>query len=196
MASNTLLISVASIKERTGLHATVDEKLVLPIIKVCQDMHIRPACGSDLFDRLLAGIDDDNLNAHETVLIDNYITDALVWFVMQELSAEIVYQFYSKGVVRKTDNNAQGLSTDEIIAIENKHKRYAEHYKDCLIKYLMQNRTLFPEYNNQQLRIDSVKAERSGYTTSIYLGGDLEQEEIPARIIYNGKNGIFYGRNE
>jgi len=49
MSKNTLFISVQSIKDRTGLHANVDEKLVLPEIKTAQDMYILPALGSALY---------------------------------------------------------------------------------------------------------------------------------------------------
>lgn len=172
MALNTLFISVASIKERTGLHSNVDEKLVLPIIKIAQDMYIRPAIGSELFDRLQQGIDDDDLNANEIILLNNYIADALAWFTMSELTPELMYQFYNKGVVKKTDQNATQPSVDEIVSIENKHKRYAEHYNQCLIKYLLQNRYLYPEYLTMQVRIDTLKPKGVGYTTSIYLGTD------------------------
>ena len=190
MASNTLLMSVASIKERTGLHSNVDEKLVLPIIKVAQDMHIRPLTGSELFDRLLQGIDNNNLTTLENGLINNYIADALCWFVMSELTPEMVYQFYNKGVVKKTDTNAQTLSSDEIIAIENKHKRYAEHYAQCLIKYLRQNMNSFPLYLNFASRQDTLKPTNMGYTTSIYLGQDNDYwDNVPLRDRYQG-NGL------
>lgn len=190
MASNTLLISVAAIKERTGLHSNVDEKLVLPIIKVSQDMHLRPILGSELFDRLLQGIDNNNLSVLENGLIDNYITDALCWFVMSELTPELSYQFYNKGVVKKTDQNAQTLSGDEIIAIENKHKRYAEHYAQCLVKYLQENRNSFPQYLTIAARIDTLKPSTMGYTTSIYLGQDNDYwDNVPLKERYQG-NGF------
>lgn len=190
MSLNTLLISVASIKERTGLHNSVDEKLVLPIIKVAQDMHIKPAIGSGLYDRLQQGIEDSNLNSDETTLIDNYIVDALCWFVMCELPASLCYQFYAKGIVQKTDTQAQTLSSTQILEIENKHKRYAEHYKDALIRYLLRYRTLYPQYNLQQSNIDTVLPEKTGFTTSIYLGDLSYVDRLPARIRYQGLNGL------
>ena len=170
MAKNILIISVKAIKERTGLHSNVDEKLVLPIIKIAQDMYIRPALGSELFDRIIEGIENDDLNADETTLLNDYVTDAHIWFTMSELTPELMYQFYNKGVIKKTDQNATQLSVEEIVNIENKHKRYAEHYNQCLIRYLQQNRYLFPEYLTMQARIDTLKPKGFGYSTQIYLG--------------------------
>jgi len=58
MSLNTLFISVQNIKERSGLHANVDEKLVLPEIKTAQDMYILPALGTALYNRLQDGINN------------------------------------------------------------------------------------------------------------------------------------------
>ena len=84
MSLNTLFISVQSIKDRTGLHANVDEKLVLPEIKTAQDMYIMPSLGSTLYNRLQAGINASNLNANEQALLNNYVTDCLVYYVMSD----------------------------------------------------------------------------------------------------------------
>ncbi len=43
MSLNVLFISVDTIKDRTGLHNNVDEKLILPEIKAAQDIYILPA---------------------------------------------------------------------------------------------------------------------------------------------------------
>jgi hypothetical protein len=196
MSSNTLLISVASLKQRTGLHNTVDEKLVLPIIKVAQDMYIKPAIGSALMTRLQTGIDDNNLNTYETTLINDYITDALSWFVMCELPESLCYQFYAKGIVQKTDKEALSISASVIAEIENKHKRYAEVYKQALIKFLLRYRLNYPEYNTQVNYIDSVIPERTGYSTSIYLGDNPMGVKVPSRVRYQGQNGTLYDCDE
>ena len=78
MSLNTLFISVQGIKDRTGLHANVDEKLVLPEIKTAQDMYILPTMGSTLYNRLQAGITASNLNANEVLLLNNYVADGLI----------------------------------------------------------------------------------------------------------------------
>ena len=69
MSLNTLFISVQNIKDRSGLHANVDEKLVLPEIKTAQDIFILPALGSALYNRLQAGITANDLNADEVILL-------------------------------------------------------------------------------------------------------------------------------
>ena len=196
MSKSILLLSVANIKERSSLHGNVDEKMVLPTIKICQDMYIRPALGSTLYDRLIDGIDNDNLNSDEQNLIDNYIADALTWYVLSELPVQVIYQFYAKAVVKKTDNSSDALSQDEIINIENRHKKYAEHYKNEIIKYLKAHISLFPEYMQYTAELDRLAPERSGFSTSIYLGdADGCWVKKPLAERYQGKYGICTDNN-
>lgn len=173
--STVLFISVNDIKLRTGLTANVEEKLVLPEIYTAQDMYILPALGTALYDRLLAGIVANNLTANEQILIDTYITPSLVFYVMAELPMGLSYQFYNKGVIRKTDANATEPSAQELIEVSNKYRARAEFYKERLVRYLKEEsgKNTFPEYNNPGSRYDTVIPDRNGYRTTIYLGGNI-----------------------
>jgi len=170
MSLNTLFISVQNIKDRSGLHANVDEKLVLPEIKTAQDIFILPALGSALYNRLQAGITANNLNANEVLLLDNYIADTLVHYVLSELPMGLSYQFYNKGLLRKGGENTENPSMQDMIDVANRYKARAEFYKQRLIKYLKQNNALYPNYLNFGSGIDSIKPDNEGYTVSMYLG--------------------------
>lgn len=174
MSRNTLFISVKTIKERTGLHANVDEKLVLPEILTAQDMYILPALGTGLYNRLQDGIDASNLTADETDLLDTYITNCLVYFVMSELPMGLSYQFYNKGVVRKNSENTELPSAQDMIDVANRYKARAEFYKQRLVKYLRQSSTTtkFPTYNNPGIGVDTIRPDIEAYTTTIWLGDD------------------------
>ena len=170
MSKNTLFISVQSIKDRTGLHANVDEKLVLPEIKTAQDMYILPALGSALYNELQSAIIGSSLNGNETSLLNNYITDCLVYYVMSELPMGLSYQFYNKGLLRKTGDNQESPSMQDMIDVANRYRARAEFYKQRLIKYLKQNNALYPNYLNFGSGIDSIKPDNEGYTVSMWLG--------------------------
>jgi hypothetical protein len=170
MSLNILFIGVETIKDRTGLHRDVDEKLIKPEIKTAQDMYILPALGSALYNRLQDGIQCGNLTCDEKTLIDDYIVDTLVNFVLSELPQGLSYQFYNKGLIRKSSDNTELPSMQDIIDIANRYKARAEFYKQRLIKYLKQNNTLYPEYLNFGGGIDAIKPEHNGYNASIWLG--------------------------
>lgn len=188
MSRNTLFISVKTIKERTGLHANVDEKLVLPEILTAQDMYILPALGTGLYNRLQDGIDDSNLTADETDLLDTYITNCLVYYVMSELPMGLSYQFYNKGVVRKTSENTDMPSAQDMIDVANRYKARAEFYKQRLVKYLRQSSTTtkFPLYNNPGDGVDTIRPDIEAYTTTIWLGDDCGCKGKSFEQMYQG----------
>ena len=174
MSRNILFISVDTIKERTGLHNNVDEKLVNPEILTVQDMFILPALGTGLYNRLQDGIAEGNLTQQETALLDTYITPTLVYLVMAELPMGLSYQFYNKGVIRKTGEGQTEPSAQDMIDVANHYKSRGEFYKQRLILYLKQNASssLFPEYFNPISGVDTINPESDGYTTTIWLGDD------------------------
>lgn len=174
MSRNILFISVDTIKERTGLHFNTDEKLVNPEILTAQDMYILPALGTALYNRLQDGIAANNLNANEINLLDTYITPTLVYYVMGELPMGLSYQFYNKGMIRKSGEGQENPSAAELIDVADRYKARAEFYKQRLVKYLIDRSgfNTFPQYNNPGSTYDTIVPERQAYTTSIWLGDD------------------------
>jgi len=174
MSRNILFISVDTIKDRTGLHNNVDEKLVNPEILASQDMYILPALGSALYDRLQTGIQLNNLTPTETSLLDTYITPTLVYYVMSELPMGLSYQFYNKGMIRKSGEGQENPSAAEMIDVADRYKGRAEFYKQRLVKYLKQEsgNNTFPLYNNPGSGVDTIVPDNEAYTTSIWLGDD------------------------
>ena len=188
MSRNTLFISVKTIKERTGLHANVDEKLILPEILTAQDMYILPALGTGLYNRLQDGIDANDLTVAETDLLDNYITNCLVYYVMSELPMGLSYQFYNKGVVRKSSDNTDMPSAQDMIDVANRYKARAEFYKQRLVKFLRQSSTttVFPLYNNPGNGVDTIRPDIEAYTTTIWLGDDCGCKGKSFEQMYQG----------
>jgi len=189
MSLNILFISSETIKERTGLHNNVDDKLILPEIKAAQDIFIHPALGTALYKRLQEGISCGTLTCDEKDLLDLYIVDTLVNYVLSELPQGLSFQFYNKGLLRKGGDATELPSMQDMIDVANRYKKRAENYKQRLIKYLRQNQVLFPLYLNYGSGIDAIKPERDAYTASIWLGdknccGDFKSFEDK----YQGNN--------
>jgi hypothetical protein len=169
---NTLFISVSSIKERTGLHANVDDKLVLPEIKTAQDMYIHPLLGSALYERLQTGIDNNDLTADEVALLDNFVTDTLIYYVLSELPTGLSYQFYNKGLVRKTSDNTDQPQMQDLLDISARYRKRAEFYAERMVKFLKQNAAQgkYNLYLNPGSGLDAIHPDNSAYSTTIYLG--------------------------
>lgn len=188
MSRNILFIKVDTIKERTGLHFNVDPKLIYPDILFAQDAYIMPALGTGLYNRLQDGIELADLTAIEQDLLDTYITPCLVYYVMSELPMGLSYQFYNKGVVRKTGENQDQPSVQEMLSVADRYKKRAEFYKQRLLKYLRQasSTVTFPLYNNPGTGIDIMLPDLEAYTTSIWLGEGPKKPAKTFEQMYQG----------
>lgn len=170
MSKNILFITETLFKERTGASNAIDGKQLFPMIKVAQDMYIMPTLGSALYNRLQNGIENDNLIAAEVELLNDYVTDTLIWYTMSMLPMVMGFQLFSKGFLQKTSEESSAPSRSDLELIENKYKSMAEYYNTRMIRYLQENYADFYEYINTGTGWDVVLPENKAYTCPIYLG--------------------------
>ena len=196
MSRKVLFITPQTIKERTGLHANVDEKLVNPEIMTTQDMYILPILGTALYSRLQTGIEDNTLTDKEADLIDTYITPTLVYFVLSELPMGISFQFYNKGLVRKTGTDQTEPNMADIVDVSNRYKARAEFYRNRLMLYVKETASKgvhFQEYINPGSGIDVVVPTNKAYTVSMHLD---DMGERPKTFEEKYQGDIFRSCNE
>lgn len=175
MSKNILFITEQTFKERTGASNAIDGKQLFPMIKVAGDIYIQPVLGSTLYKRLQTGVQLDNLSVNEKLLIDDYMTDALIWYTMSMLPMTMGYQLFSKGFLQKTSEESQTPSRGDLELLEQKYKAMAEFYNTRMISYLKENYTLYSEYLNYGMGLDVIFPEDKAYTCPIYLGGDTRR---------------------
>lgn len=190
---NICFINVNTIKERSALHSNVDDKLILPEVLSAQDMFLLPALGTALYNRLQDGIENNNLTADEVDLLDNFITNPLVYYTLSELPVGLSYQFYNKGLVRKTSDNTDTPQMQDLIDVASRYRTRAEFYTQRLIKHLKQVSSTsdkFQEYVNYGTGVDIIKPERDAYQASIWLGDDCDCKPMSFEERYQGENGL------
>lgn len=171
MSKNILFITEETFKSRTGASNSIDGKQLFPMIKVAGDIYIQPVLGSNLYKRLQTGVQLDNLNVYEKTLINDYMTDALIWYTMSMLPMVMGYQLFSKGFLQKTSEESNTPSRGDLELLEQKYKSMAEFYNTRMISYLKENYTLYSEYLNYGMGLDVIFPEDKAYTCPIYLGG-------------------------
>ncbi len=177
MSKNILLISVDILKERTDMHGNIDPKLIYPHIKFVQDAYIKKVLGTALFDKLQTIIDDGTIssggNVDYKLLLDEYIIDCMVWYCKSEMSVDISFQFWNKGVVRK-----QGVDTDlpsmtELVDIANRYKSKGEYYANRMKLFLIDQSSReqkYHEYTRPGSKVDTITPEMQNFTSPIWLG--------------------------
>lgn len=174
MSKNKLLVSADMVKDRTGIHTNIDEKLLFPTIKFCQDMFIHPILGSALFNKIITDV--PNVTGDYKTLLDDYIIDPLAWYILSESVTDISYQMWNKGVVRKSGDNSENPSPDELQMIRDKYRVRAEWYGERLRTYLIATSTasVLPEYFNGNTELDDINPQGNSFTMPIYLGDTVE----------------------
>ena len=175
---DTLFISVETLKERTALHANVDPKLVRCEILTAQDMYVLPLLGTALYVKLQNDIAGSGVAGNYLVLLNDYITNTLVYYTMAELPMPLTIQFYNKGLIRKTSENTENPEMKDLIQIADRYRNRAEFYAQRLIEYLCANSTLFTEYNNPGSTGDTIHPEGCGYEAPMYLGENYNRKNI------------------
>ena len=192
MSKNILILMPSLLKERTGVHDNIDEKLIYPEIKAAQDLFIMPLLGSTLFNKILTDINAGTLGGNYKILVDDYVLDTLINYVLSELPEGLNYQFWNKGLSKKESDQSQVPSMPEMYGIVDKYKSRAEHYAKRCRLYLVQNATnLFPEYNQRIAGIDEVSPERNNYTCPIYLGGSQIEIKVQNNPGYNSNDPYY-----
>lgn len=178
MSLNILFINETLIKSRTAVSDAIDGKQIKPLIKLAQDKFILPALGSTFYNRLQDGIEIGDLSQDEKYLLDNYITDALLWFTIAEMVVSTSFQFFSKGVLQKTSEDSSSPSKSQLDLLERKYMSNGEFYKQRLIDYLRENSTMFREYLEIGGGYDVIAPQIQAYTSPIYLGRTNKMRKI------------------
>lgn len=170
MSLNVLFINETLVKSRTAISEAIDGKQIKPVIKLAQDKYILPALGSGLYNRLQEGIDTGNLSMDEKNLLDNYITDTLLWFTIGEMVISTSFQFFSKGVMQKGAEESNNPSKGQLELLERRYISNGEFYKQRLIDYLRENSTMFEQYLQYGSGFDVIAPQIQAYTSPIFLG--------------------------
>ena len=190
MSLNTLLLSDTIIKERSSVHGNLDPKLIYPDIKFAQDAYILPAVGTALYKKLQDAVNAGDWTglADYKALMDDYIIDALMNYALSEMPLSS-FQFWNKGLLRKTGQDTETPSMSELVDISNRFKNRGELYLNRLRLYLRQYApTKFPEYLQPGNGIDIIRPDQNSFTMPVYLGDD----RLDCNKLENGTNNLPY----
>ena len=192
MSKNVLFISEETVKARSNLNSNVDPKLITPAIKYCQDIYVEPVLGTLLFNKIQDEVEAGTLAGNYKTLMDRYITDVLLYYVLSEMPMMLGYKFYNKNVLKKTSESSIEAQSFELDRLAKWYKNKAEYYENRLIKYLVEedgnSPQIFPEYSRDPGRCDYLQPKKKPYTSSIYLGNSNPKKQSLAQANQGGNN--------
>lgn len=145
--ATALFIKRGDLVRNTILDGNVDTDEFIHYIKVAQEIHIQNYLGSKLYNKISADIIAGTLSGAYLTLVNNYIQDMLIYFGMVEYLPFAGYKIKNGGIFKRTSENAEVPSKNEIDFLVTKYQDKAEYYTRRMIDYVTFNISSFPEYN-------------------------------------------------
>lgn len=161
------LIDIATLKHYSYLDQDINDETLNVTLKRIQDTDLEPALGSQLYRRLLQGVEDNDLTELETKLMV-YIMDFI--FVACELKASTHnnWKIRNKNVGVANDENARGYSLQEYNIYRSELQKDYSFYKNRLIGYLIDNEKSYPLYECTTKKEDiNPEGQGSNYRSKI-----------------------------
>lgn len=172
--TNILLISEDTIKSCSNLNDNIWGKSLAPAIVVAQDIQLQKYLGSCLYKKILELVDTDTIGREENIhykhLLDNYITDFLIYQTIANLIPEISTKLVNLGVVISNDEHTTNITQGERDLVVSHYQNIADSYAKYMQMYLKGNRNKFKELDCNCC--DGIEPTLdSSASTGLFLGG-------------------------
>ena len=146
--ATALFVGPADLKKKSPVSGNLDEDKMVQYIELAQDKRVQPYMGTDLYNRIKAGVIADDLTANETTLLNDYIKDMTIYWGLVEYFTFAPYQVTNAGVNKSVPENAQPVDRDEVDRILTELTNTAQFYSGRFVEYMCANSSLFPEYSS------------------------------------------------
>lgn len=171
MAAEVLFLSEQTLKDRSVLQDNVDMKVVKPTITDVQKYYILPIMGTQLYNEVINQIRTSTLTVLNTTLLNDYITDVMVWYCRMELPMAMNYKYFNKAVGVQNADNMQPASMQDIERLMDDARNKAQVYAQRMTNYLLANSVQYPLYLNQvNTNVDTIFAKQNNYNSGLVLG--------------------------
>ena len=157
-------ISEKDLKEYTPINLNVETQLIRTAIADAQILKMQQNLSTTLYKKICDLIRTDQIklvaNEKYKLLLDDYICPATMAWSLVEAIPYIRYKIMNKGVQTQDGENSSSIPFEETKYLISSLRNKAEFMSERLIKFITNNITDYPEYN--QCDTD-VKPSSTGY---------------------------------
>lgn len=140
-------ITETYLKTNTPITANVDVTDVTPYIKTQADLRVQPILGSVFYNYLLAEYNAQTLNPDEETLV-GFIQPVVAWRSAEDAVFGLTYQLKNKGLQTQFGDYSGSVSRAEVAFGMEHYAQKASFFEQRLIKYLLANKNLFPQFTS------------------------------------------------
>lgn len=145
------LISERTLKENSILPDNLNGQAIQAAINEAQNIWLAEIIGSRLLDRLCGLVETGDIelpdNKKYKTLIDNNITNFLIYRTLADIQLNIWLKDRNAGVVKTSDSFMAQTSFDEVNKIEDHFKNKAQFFAQRLTDFLCRHKADYPEYD-------------------------------------------------
>lgn len=140
-------ITETYLKTNTPITANVDVTDVTPYIKTQADLRVQPILGSVFYNYLLDEYNTQTLNPDEETLV-GFIQPVVAWRSAEDAVFGLTYQLKNKGLQTQFGDYSGSVSRAEVAFGMEHYAQKASFFEQRLIKYLLANKNLFPQFTS------------------------------------------------
>ena len=164
-----LFISEETLLDNSIINENVSYTQIRPTVIKVQEMRIQPIVGSALYGQLVTQVVSGTTTALNQTLLEDYIQPAMIQWLYYELPMVLAFKYMNKGMVRRTSEESNQMSMEEITRLTDKVKNDAEWYSERITRYLMENRNSYPLWNSPPSALDTIYPNGTNYRTGMVL---------------------------
>ena len=168
--ADVIFISEKYIKDTSYIDENVDINLLRNCILETQDLRVLAIVGTGIYDELKDQVTNNTLTALNRTLLDTYIAPALKYWVLHDGALILNFKIMNKAIVQRDSENADPADLDQLDRLMDHFQIRAEFYSERITRYLTENETDYPLYNDAGDGYDTVHPKRNNYTQGLFLG--------------------------
>lgn len=139
------------LKTNTPITANVDVTDVTPYIATQAQLRVMPILGTTFFNYMLQVYNDQTATNDEETLI-KFIQPIIAWRSAEDAVFGLTYQLKNKGLQTQNGDFSSSVSQREVAFGMEHYAQKAAFFEERLIKYLIKNKKLFPEFISEENR--------------------------------------------
>ena len=139
------------LKTNTPITANVDVTDVTPYIATQAQLRVMPILGTVFFNYMLEVYNDQTATNDEETLI-KFIQPIVAWRSAEDAVFGLTYQLKNKGLQLQNGDYSSSVSQREVAFGMEHYAQKASFFEQRLIRYLIKNKNLFPEFISEENR--------------------------------------------
>ena len=176
---NTMLISPKRVKESGELSLNVEDTMIGASIRTAQKVYLTDILGVPMIEKLqelvynkIKGL-PDNIDAPENVayktLLDDYLTDALIYKTIVDLYLRSSMKIRNMGAVQNTDQNVLSVSLEDIKYMQNYVETMYNNALNRMSDFICSSPDAYPEIGAGKIKCGGCGKKGKFANVNIYL---------------------------